>query len=364
MPSIISIGTYVSPYRIDQEEALVVAKQLFENSFTDVDRRLQVFRNGQIEHRYFSVPLPWFEEEHTFQEKNDTYIRLATQFGAEAITDCLQSTHFLKRKIVYEEIDAIYFISSTGISTPSIEARIMNKLSFSPHTKRIPIWGLGCAGGVAGLARASEFCLAYPKAKVLVLSVELCSLTFQRKDYSKSNLVGASLFADGVACALVVGDHMDVKSCSRLNSYPKVTATQSTLLAHSEEVMGWDVQDQGLRVIFSKDIPQLVQKWFRPNVEQFLAQKGLTISDIQHFVAHPGGKKVLEAYQEALCLPKHMTQPSRTILKEYGNMSSATVLYVLKQVLQKEVSSHDVGIVAALGPGFSSELLLLNWSEG
>jgi alkylresorcinol/alkylpyrone synthase len=363
MPSIVSISTYQPPYVFNQDTTLSLARELFQDSFPDIDRLLTIFNNGQIEERHFSVPLEWFEKEHTLQDKNDLYISLATQFGGVVIKECLQSSFFLKQQIPVQEIDAIIFISSSGISTPSIEARIMNKLSFSPHTKRIPIWGLGCAGGASGIARAHDYCIAYPSAKVLVVSIELCSLTFQIKDKSKSNLVGTSLFADGVACALIVGEEANIDQALKLPAIPNIQAIQTTLMPNSEDVMGWNVKDDGLHVVFSKDIPQIVSSWLRPNIEQFLARHSLSTEDIQHFIAHPGGRKVIEAYQKALELEEGMTDTSLDVLRKFGNMSSATVLYVLKRFMEKGIEHGQMGLITALGPGFSSELLLVEWQS-
>jgi alkylresorcinol/alkylpyrone synthase len=232
----------------------------------------------------------------------------------------------------------------------------MNMLPFSPHTKRIPIWGLGCAGGAAGLARAYEYCLAFPNAKVLVLAVEFCSLTFQPEDRSKSNLIGTSLFADGVACVCVAGD-----GSAAQRKRPRILASQSTLLHNAEDVMGWDIRDDGFFVVFSKDIPSLILSWLKPNVEQFLRLHCLTIADIDYFIAHPGGKKVLEAYQTALGIDEKKTAVSFQILKQFGNMSSVTVYFVLEQFMKQPVKEGEHGLLLALGPGFSSELVLLRW---
>lgn len=363
MPSIISISTYQPPYVFDQDKTLALAKELFQDAFADIDRYLSIFHNGQIVERHFSVPLEWFKKEHTLQDRNDLYISLATQFAVEAIKECLQSSIFLPKEMHAGEIDAIIFISSSGISTPSIEARIMNHLPFSPHTARLPIWGLGCAGGASGLARAYDYCLAYPTAKVLVVSVELCSLTFQIKDKSKSNLVGTSLFADGVACALIVGEEAYLNQSSVLPAIPNILAAQTTLMPNSEDVMGWNVKNDGLHVVFSKDIPQIVSGWLRPNIEQFLNRYSISTKDIQHFIAHPGGRKVIEAYQEALQLEEGMTDISLEVLRKFGNMSSATVLYVLKRFMEKGIEPGQKGLVTALGPGFSSELLLVEWQS-
>lgn len=161
-------------------------------------------------------------------------------------------------------------------------------MPFSEYVKRIPIWGLGCAGGASGLSRAFEFCLAYPKAKVLVLCVELCSLTFQPNDYTKSNLIGASLFADGVACALVCGDEVEVSSSE---PRPNFVATAAKTMDNSEDVMGWNMKNDGLHVVFSKSIPSIIEKWLEPFVTEFLTEYQLSAEQIDHFIAHPGGKK-------------------------------------------------------------------------
>jgi alkylresorcinol/alkylpyrone synthase len=356
MPKIIAVETTLPPYRISQDQAAQFAKNLFSSSFRDINRLLKVFQNGDIESRYFVKDLEWFSRSHTFEEKNDAFIENAVSLGSKAVEACIES----QDKLNYDNIDAIITICTTGLATPSIEARIMNQLPFSENVKRIPIWGLGCAGGASGLSRAYEYCLAYPHANVLVLSIELCSLTFQHGDHSKSNLVGTSLFADGIACALICGDESNVAD-SNHRAYPSIVNTQSTLMKDSLDVMGWDIKNDGLYVVFSKDIPSIVKKWLGPNVSGFLEQNSLQTSDINHFVAHPGGKKVLEAYQEALDFTQDMTEISLKVLKKYGNMSSATILYVLKEFLEKEIASGQYGLATALGPGFSSELVLLRW---
>lgn len=360
MPSIVSVGEAIPKHILKQDEVMVFAKELFSESFRDIGRLLTVFQNGQIEKRHFVKGMDWFRTDRSFEEKNDAYIEGAVELGSEAVENCLRSAQFLKKEISVNEIDAIFCISSSGLATPSIEARIMNKLPFSPHAKRIPIWGLGCAGGASGLSRAYEYCLAFPNAKVLVLTIELCSLTFQRNDRSKSNLIGTSLFADGVACALVIGDDVDRTAFQKLEYSPSIIATQSTLLPDSLDVMGWEVKDEGLYVVFSKDIPTIVEGWLRPNVTGFLSEQKMKMEDIQHFIAHPGGKKVLDAYVQSLGIESEMTNKSLEVLKEYGNMSSSTILYVLKRFME-DGRAGDYGLATALGPGFSSELLLMKW---
>ncbi|WP_368505820.1 type III polyketide synthase [Alkalihalophilus sp. As8PL] len=361
MPSITSISTYAPPNTFTQDTITEFARELFSENFQSIERLLTVFANGQISERQFAAPIDWFKEDHSLKEKNDLYIELATKYGAEAIKNCLNNRLFLKEEVDVKEIDAIILVSSSGMSTPSIDARIMNVLPFSPHTKRIPIWGLGCAGGAAGISRAYEYCRAYPESNVLVVCIELCSLTFQRNDRSKSNLVGTSLFADGIACALVSGDHSSMVHNSNRSVRPVIRQTMSTLMPDSEEVMGWDVKDTGLHVVFSRDIPSIIKNWLKPNVEEFLVRNNLEAGQIDAFVAHPGGKKVLEAYEETLSIPKSMTEVSREVLNKHGNMSSPTVLYVLEQFMNQEMEPGSYGLMAALGPGFCSELVLLQW---
>jgi alkylresorcinol/alkylpyrone synthase len=355
MPKIAAVETEIPPYKITQTEAAKFARNLFSESFKDIDRLLPIFANGEIESRYFVNDLEWFASPHSFQEKNDLFIRYAVELGSRAIKKCLDNN-----PVKYDDIEAIFTICTSGLATPSIEARIMNVLPFSPHVKRIPIWGLGCAGGAAGISRAYEYCKAFPESNVLILSIELCSLTFQHGDRSKSNLVGTSLFADGVACTLVCGDKSKVLE-GITSPLPSILSTQSTTLKDSVDVMGWNIKNDGLYVVFSKDIPTLVKNWLRPNVEEFIHSKGVGMEQIKHFVAHPGGKKVIEAYQEALGFGESMTEHAMKILKQYGNMSSVTIFYVLKEFLQDKCAIGDIGLGAALGPGFSSELVLMRW---
>lgn len=363
MPTIASVSTFKPPHSLKQSVTMEFARELFSDSYQDIERLLTVFSNGEIEERQFAVPLEWFRNEHSFQERNNLYIELATKFAAEVIKLCLKNPTFLKEEIDVSAIDAIILVSSSGVATPSLDARVMNILPFSPHTKRIPLWGLGCAGGVAGVSRGYDYCKAYPEACVLVVCVELCSLTFQRNDRSKSNLIATSLFGDGSASALILGDETPLRDVAKQTVQPMILASQATLMPNSEDVMGWELKDSGLHVVFSRDIPNIIKKWLRPNVETFLQLQKLSFSELIDFIAHPGGKKVLDAYVNALGIEAEMLRESQRILKMHGNMSSPTVLYVLEEFMKKEHKHGDYGLMAALGPGFSSELLLLQWKK-
>jgi len=361
MAYILSVGTSLPKHHVDQQAAAQFARSQFKRSFKDIDRLLKAFNNGEIESRQFVQPIDWYQEHHSFEEKNNLYIEKALAHAKEAVFHCLHETAFLTMPVPFDEIDALFFISSTGLSTPSLDAKLMNVLPFSPYTKRVPIWGLGCGGGAAGLSRAYEYIRAYPEAKVLVVACELCSLTFQPQDQSKSNLIGTSLFGDGTAAVLLTGKKAASKY-TRLKTVPKVLGTQSVTMKDSEDVMGWDFTADGFRVIFSRDIPSLISGWLKEQVDQFLHQLGFSTEDVSVFLAHPGGKKVIDAYLESLSLQDHQLFSSKEVLKQHGNMSSATVLYVIKHFLEHQsLDAGQVGLCGALGPGFSSELLLMKW---
>ncbi|WP_280770380.1 type III polyketide synthase [Salipaludibacillus daqingensis] len=362
MPAIVSVSTEMPPYHMTQQETKELIYHLFSPSTPHVDRLISVFDHSEIVNRQFMAPKSWYVEAHTFAEKNALYVKSAVKLGVNAVKSCIEDA---KKHVDVDlkDVDALICVSSSGISTPTIDAKIMNELSFSPHVKRMPLWGLGCAGGAAGLSRAYDYCKAYPHAKVLVLCIEFCSLTFTRDDRSKSNIVGTSLFGDGVACALITGDQMEFHQHTNGTNRPYIKEVQSTFMEDSEDIMGWDLQEDGLHVIFSRDIPNVVEKWLKPNVDGFLKGMSVNVKDIQAFVAHPGGKKVLTAYEQALNFSESMTEVPRKILSNHGNMSSPTLLYVLKEFMEKPFNHGDMGLATALGPGFSSELLLLEWRD-
>lgn len=351
MAHIRAIGTAVPPYTYTQKEAKQLVQQLF-SSFDSLERYLSVFDNTGIERRHFCVPTEWFYERHTFAEKNTLYVEQAIALSTQAIAECLQRAHLRA-----QDVDHLFFISSTGMATPSIDAHLLQRLDFSPHCKRTPIWGLGCAGGAVGLARAFDYVRAYPQAHVLLVAVELCGLTFLPNDRSKGNIIATSLFADGAAAVCIGGAQAKVIPEQLA---PRIVDTMSTLHPDTLDVMGWDIQEEGLKVIFSRDIPALVSQIAKPNMAKFLARHALDLADIRHFVLHPGGKKVLEAYEGALHINADQTRIAREVIRDYGNMSSATVLFVLERFLA-EGKREEYGLLSALGPGFSSEMLLLQW---
>lgn len=351
MPRIEAVGTAVPPHVVNQEDSAELARQFFQDAFPDIDRLLGVFAKSQIRKRHFCMPIDWFAEDRPFPEKNRLYIEHAEALAAEAIRRCLD-----KARVTKDDIDCLLFVSSTGIATPSIDSRLVNTLGLRSDITRVPLWGLGCAGGAMGLARACDYARAYPDRRVLLVSVELCGLTFIRQDLSKSNLVATCLFGDGAAAVLVEGDQVSARSTA---PRPRFCASRTTTWPETLDVMGWDVTDPGLKVIFSRDIPTIIKQSMRENVHTFLSPHETSLDHLRHFIFHPGGAKVLTAYQQALGIPVEATQLSEDVLLNFGNMSSPTVLFVLEKSMEHDWQVGDKGLLAALGPGFSSELLLL-----
>jgi alkylresorcinol/alkylpyrone synthase len=349
MPKIISAGTCDAPYRITQDEIKNFIHNLF-SSYPDIDKMINVFDNSQIRKRHISVPIEWFKYRHSFKDRNEIFRETSLTLAKSAIENCLKPAG-----ISASDIDCIIFVSSTGIITPTLDAILFNEIGLNSHIKRIPIWGLGCAGGASGISRAMDYTKAYPEQNCLMLAIELCSLTFQNDDISKSNIVASSLFSDGCAAVLVAGDkskHSDDKCISLLDSL-------STIYNDSLDVMGWDIIDDGFRVVFSRDIPSIVKNLVKLNIDELLSKNDLALPDIDYFVTHPGGVKVINAYKESLALEGETFRYSYKVLTEHGNMSSPSVLYVLKEFMDNnEFEQGKFGILSSLGPGFSSELVL------
>jgi alkylresorcinol/alkylpyrone synthase len=351
MSNVIAVGIAEVPYTLVQNDVKKYIHKLYAQAGIDIDRMIHVFDNSQVSLRHLTIPIEWLDEEHTFSERNDLYIKHALELSENITRKCLSNS-----SADPADINHIIFVSSTGIATPTIDALLFNKLGFNNHIKRTPIWGLGCAGGAAGLSRAMDYTRAFPKENVLLVCVELCSLTFQKDDVSKSNVIAASLFSDGAAAVLIAGDRSKL---SRENKGIRLIDSLSTTYPDSLDVMGWDIVDNGFRVVFSRNIPAIVREYVYPNVRELLTKNGLSVKDIKHYITHPGGLKVIDAYEKSLNLTNGNLDYARKVLKDYGNMSSPSVLYVLNEFLSAgKYSSGELGLISALGPGFSSELLL------
>ncbi len=348
MPRIVSVRTAVPPFRVEQPIAREYARQHFTGRLPGAERLLSVFDNAGIATRHFCVPPEWFVEEHSLEEKNRQYIESATRLSAEVCRAILSD-----RELIPSDIDYIIFINTTGLATPSIDARLINLLKFRENIRRTPIWGLGCAGGAAGLSHAYHYLLGHADHRVLLVAAELCGLTFVHDDYSRSNLIATALFADGAAGVLIEGDQLG-------NEGLEIVSTQSHFYPDSLDVMGWNIVSKGMQVVFDRRIPDIVAENAAVDLSVFLKQNGLTLQDIDQFLFHPGGIKVLEAYEKALSAGNGKFDYARETLREFGNMSSVTILFVLEKYFSKNGGTGvGHGLLSALGPGFSSESLLV-----
>ena len=353
-PRIIAVATATPPLAYRQSDIRAFAGRHFDAILREDRRLLDVFDHAEIGTRYLCVPLEWLGEKRGLAEKNERYIEHAVELGSEVTRQVLD-----RAGMSASDVDHVVFISSTGIATPSVDALIANRMGFRTDTRRTPVWGLGCAGGAAGLSRARDFALADPRAYVLVVALELCSLTFLSSDISKRNLIATSLFADGAAAAVVAGAQSR-RPGGNGHATLSMRASQSTLWKDTLDVMGWEVEDDGLRVVFSRSIPSIVLEHVRPSLESFLASHQLALGDVRHIVAHPGGAKVLHAYSQGLGLDTAALSHARDILYRFGNMSSPSCLFVLERFLEAgDIAAGEHAVVMALGPGFSAEYVLV-----
>ena len=342
-PALAALATAVPRHVLRQEDVREVGQRLFHADFRDLGRMLAVYQNAGIERRYSCVPLDWYLNEHSFGERNALYIDHAVALLQEAAIKSLDAAG-----LVPGDIDIIVVVSTSGIATPSLDALLMEAMPFRRDIMRLPIFGLGCAGGVVGLSRAAAMARAHPGARVLYLCVELCGLTFRHRDRSKSNFIATALFGDGAAAA-VVSTEIDGLA---------MTAWGEHTWPQSLDIMGWDIVDDGFGVVFSRDIPSMVRQEFRPVTEAYLKSHAIGLDDIDAFLCHPGGAKVVAALEEALDLDPDALVLSREVLRDYGNMSAATVLFVLASALDQEARGR--WLLSSLGPGFTAGFLTLD----
>lgn len=348
MTRIAAVGCALPVHSYDQDELLRAFATLWAGRFHNPRRLEQIHRNVLVGRRHLALPIGEYQGLRGFGDANAAFIRCGLELGERAIREALA-----KAELEPRDVDHIFALSVTGIAAPSLDARLVNRLGMRSDVKRTPIFGLGCVGGAAGLARASDYLRAFPRHNAVVLSVELCSLTLQRGDASMANVIASGLFGDGAACALLRGAEVATRG-------PRVLATRSIFYPDTEHVMGWEIGDGGFRVVLSADVPA-VAAGLRPDVEKFLVETGHTLGDIGVFICHPGGPKVLEAIERALSLPRDALARSWHHLAHVGNLSSASVLFVLGDALVEVPAEGTLGLVLAMGPGFCSELVLLQW---
>ena len=339
---LLALKSAVPPHVIAQSDAARYAGNLFAQ-VRDIARLMPVFENTGINRRYSCVPIEWYLGEHGWLDRTELYVANAVTL-LETVTRGLLEEAGLKP----QDLDAIVTVSTTGIATPSLDALLTERMQLRRDIKRLPVFGLGCAGGVIGLSRAADLARAMPGSKVLFLAVELCALTFRKNDISKSNIVATALFGDGAAGAIL----------STSGEGPQLGAAGEHTWPHSLDVMGWDMAEDGLKARFAKSIPDLVASDFRALLTEFLATNGIAKPEVDAFACHPGGAKVLDALEDALDLPRGGLEDSRAILRDYGNMSAVTVLFVAERMDVMRKGQRT--LLTALGPGFSAAFLMLD----
>jgi alkylresorcinol/alkylpyrone synthase len=310
----------------------------------------RLWANVGVDERYLSLPLMSYYHLDSFGKNNNEWIKAAEELGSEAICKALARAG---KQI--SDINALFFVSITGVSSPSIDAKLINRMGLPLNIRRTPIFGLGCVGGAAGISRAADYVKAYPDQVAVLISVELCSFTLQRDDYSIANQISAGLFGDGAAAVVIGGDQVE-------STGPEICATQSAFYPETEEVMGWAISEKGFKIVLSPEVPDVISKYLGRDVDAFLGSQNLTRADIGSWVLHTGGPKILQATEKSLGIDSSAIRMSWEALRTMGNLSSASVLAVLEMTISRARPAPGTwGILAAMGPGFCSELVLLRW---
>ncbi len=338
-PKVSATAVAVPEHRITQKEIIEISGKIFGKN-PHLERLLKIFENAGVAERYFSFPIDYYLNGRTFAQRNRDYIEQAKKLGARVIEEALERSGSSAR-----EIDQFFFVTTTGLATPSIEAMLATKLGFRSDVKRYPLFGLGCAGGAASLGRAAESF----SGKTLILSVELCGQTFLNRDVSVSNMVGAALFGEGAAAVILDGEAPG----------PEIISWGSEIFEGTEEVMGWEFLDEGFKLVLSQSVPEAIRTHVAPALKRFLDRNHFSLEGISHFLLHPGGAKVLDAYQSSLGADLQWT---RKCLRNFGNLSSASVFFILHDLLASGTAQKgDLGLLVSVGPGFAMEASLLRW---
>lgn len=350
MPKILSAATAVPGHRYGQESVKEACRVAF-GSLMDSPGRQAIFDHSGVRSRALVEPIERYLSPRSFEENNAAYFTHARALSEKALSSALD-----KAGLDFPDIGHIVSVTTTGLLTPSLEAHLAQDLPFSRAVKRTPLFGSGCAGGAVALARAADFLLGRPEEAILVLSVELCSLTFMPQEQETTQIVAAALFGDGASAVVLAGDR------HRSRARAEILDSSSALLPGSLDVMGWDFTGQGMRLVLSPKATALVEASFAAAVEPFLARHGLKTGDIEHFLLHPGSAKILDACERSLGLEPQKTRLSREFLAENGNLSSSSLLFILRDALESvKPRSGSHGLMAAFGPGFACELLLLRF---
>lgn len=358
---ILSVGRAFPEHYYDQDQLLDALRSHWLKEHFNPQRLERLHKNVLVSGRHLALPLEAYEDLETWGAANDAWIRVAQKVGAEAVRDALD-----RANVEPEEVRMLMTATVTGVATPSLDALLINQLGLRPDTKRVPIFGLGCVAGAAGIARAADYVKAFPDQIAVFLSVELCSLTVQKGDLSIPNLIATGLFGDGAAAVVIAGREAlkrpSMAQLEREKSVPAILDTRSVFYPDTERVMGWDISDRGFQIVLSAEVPDMVHRHLRKDIDGFLAEHQMTRADISTWICHPGGPKVLSAMQEGLELPDGALDLTWNSLRSVGNLSSSSVLMVLRDTLdQGKASPGDLAMLLAMGPGFCSELVLLRW---
>ncbi|HEX4210941.1 MAG TPA: 3-oxoacyl-[acyl-carrier-protein] synthase III C-terminal domain-containing protein [Candidatus Binataceae bacterium] len=348
---IVSVGSKFPAHRYSQKEVTDALCAYWGEALGSRSALLERFHSRtRVEWRHLAFPFERYYEFKTWGETNRAWFEVAEELGAGAIGAALARAGLSPRNV-----DALYVVSTTGIASPSLDARLINRMGFRPELKRTPIFGLGCVAGTAGLSRAADYVKGYPDEVAILLSVELCSLTIRRDDLSPANLIATGIFGDGAAAAIVAGS-------ARSANGPEIISHRSVFYRDTEEIMGWDISENGFEIVLSQKLPALIREHLAGDVDSFLGANGLGRRDIGSWVIHPGGPKVLQAVEVALGLHERELRLSWESLARVGNLSSASVLCVLEDTMtQHRPRAGTMGLIAAMGPGFCSELMLVRW---
>ena len=350
MTTLAGVHAVLPPHRYTQAELTAAFTEMCLGPDGNQAVLARLHANAQVSSRHLVLPLEQYATLSGFGESNDLFIAHAVQLGAAALTGALQ-----RAGIAPDEVDVVISTTITGIAVPSIEARIAQLVGLRPDVKRMPLFGLGCVAGAAGIARLHDYLIGHPNQVGALLSVELCSLTVQRDDHSVANLVASGLFGDGAAAVVAVG-------ANRPAPGPRVLDSRSHLYPDSEQIMGWDVGAGGLKIVLDAQVPAIVQQYLGQDIRSFLAAHSLQVDDVGAWVSHPGGPKVIEAIEAELGLAGDPLELTWRSLDQIGNLSSSSVLHVLRDTLDKRsLMPGTPGMLMAMGPGFCSELVLLQW---
>ena len=348
-PTIAATATAVPPHTITRDDVKYYLGRVFDIPDRKIEAMMTVVDNAQVHKRHSIFPIEYTIEPRPLSKTNEEYQEHAIALGRRAAEECLA-----KAGVAAADVDLIITVSCTGYMVPSLDVHLLNLMGFRNNIRRLPITELGCVAGAIALSRARDFLRGAPGATVLIVAVELPTLTFQRKDLSQGNLISAVLFGDGAAAALLT---------NRPSSGPRILDSESFTLPGSMDALGFDLRDTGFHIVLSKDLPQLVRDKIKGLVENFLGRHNLTPQEMAAYLLHPGGQKLLVCIEEELGLQRCHTEFSWDVLRDYGNLSSATILFILQEWLtKKQMNPGDYGLVAGFGPGFSSEFLLLQWT--